>query len=200
MSNENNPKIDFSRRTEALAAHLGIDLGDLPPLLGFSRASLFAYRSGKARITGKAWRKLEDLESRSGIRTTHIDPKLLKNLSEREWFEYAKPLLDEANSSLGIARRAKELALESVDAFSKRVCKFENDTLNAIQSAKDLCKMITTSSEGRPPNKQMVAAAKKLHADLAGIDSEIGRFRAEALALRQLAESSQAMMEILRSK
>jgi polyhydroxyalkanoate synthesis regulator phasin len=69
MQAENWTCLDFSRRTDALAVQLGRDVGDLPEVLGFSRASLFAYRTGKARISGKAWLKLEQAERAAEIRT-----------------------------------------------------------------------------------------------------------------------------------
>ncbi len=65
MQEEKWTNLDFSSRTDVLASQLGCDVGGLPELLGFSRASLFAYRSGKARITAKAWAKLEAAERRA---------------------------------------------------------------------------------------------------------------------------------------
>lgn len=50
-----------------MALALGRDVQELPPVLGFSRASLFAYRTGKARITTKAWAKLKAAELEAGI-------------------------------------------------------------------------------------------------------------------------------------
>lgn len=69
MQSKNCTPLDFSRRTDALAARLGCDLGGLPALLGFSRASLFGYRSGKAKITPKAWSRLAQAETDAGIKT-----------------------------------------------------------------------------------------------------------------------------------
>jgi hypothetical protein len=42
-------------------------LSDLPEIIGISRPMLFSYRSGKNRITPKAWHKLEDAERAAGI-------------------------------------------------------------------------------------------------------------------------------------
>ena len=67
VQEENETPRDFLRRTDALAVRLGIDIGDLPDLLGFSRASLFAYRTGKRPITGKAWEKLAQAERDAGL-------------------------------------------------------------------------------------------------------------------------------------
>lgn len=75
--------LDFSRRTDALAARLGRDLGALPSLLGFSRASLFGYRSGKAKITPKAWSRLAQAETDAGIQTPLME-KLTAVNSEDE--------------------------------------------------------------------------------------------------------------------
>lgn len=54
--------MDFVERTDVLARSLDCDVQDLTGLLGFSRASLFAYRSGKAQISAKAWAKLTEAE------------------------------------------------------------------------------------------------------------------------------------------
>lgn len=56
------------RRTDALAVALGCDVQDLPEILGFSRASLFGYRSGKLNVSSKALAKLEAAELKAGIR------------------------------------------------------------------------------------------------------------------------------------
>lgn len=67
MQAQNQTHLDFAHRTEALAKRSNLKLGALPGRLGISRASFFAYRSGKARVTPKAWRKLERAERESGI-------------------------------------------------------------------------------------------------------------------------------------
>lgn len=67
MQEKNQTFQDFARRTEELAAKRGINLGDLPGLLGISRAMLFGYRKGRFKISGKAWRKLEQAERESGL-------------------------------------------------------------------------------------------------------------------------------------
>ena len=54
--------LEFIRRTDALADRAGLNLSELPEILGFSKPSLFAYRSGKNRITAKVWLKLERAE------------------------------------------------------------------------------------------------------------------------------------------
>jgi len=61
---ENETFLDFSRRTDDLAARLGVNLEDLPEVIGISRASLFCYRTGKRKISGKAWSKLDEAERR----------------------------------------------------------------------------------------------------------------------------------------
>lgn len=58
---------DFFKRTEALAKALRVSQRDLPGLLGISGSSYFGYRTGRNAVSVKAWRKLEALESRSGI-------------------------------------------------------------------------------------------------------------------------------------
>lgn len=59
--------LDFEERTNRLAEKVGCRLEDLTELLGFSRASLFAYRSGRNKVSRKAWRSLEEAERRVGI-------------------------------------------------------------------------------------------------------------------------------------
>ncbi len=67
LQQENETFEDFSRRTDTLAVRLGLSVQDLPAVTGFSRASLFAYRSGKRPISSKSWRKLEHAERLAGI-------------------------------------------------------------------------------------------------------------------------------------
>jgi hypothetical protein len=57
----------FSQRTDALARRTGLPLNELHRLTGISPRMLYAYRSGKQRITRKAWLKLETAEVRAGI-------------------------------------------------------------------------------------------------------------------------------------
>lgn len=84
MQEEKWTYVDFSRRTDALAAQLRCDVGNLPEVLGFSRASLFAYRSGKARITPKAWNKLAKAERDAEIRvaSTKASGALTRRLAQ----------------------------------------------------------------------------------------------------------------------
>jgi hypothetical protein len=59
----------FLERTDLLAARLGVQMGELLPILEISRASFFSYRSGKRPISAKAWRKLEKAEREAGVAT-----------------------------------------------------------------------------------------------------------------------------------
>jgi hypothetical protein len=58
---------DFFSRTNELAAKIGLNLSELPEILGFSKPMLFAYRSGKSPISFKAWAALERAERANGI-------------------------------------------------------------------------------------------------------------------------------------
>ncbi len=49
---------------------MGLNLSELPEIIGISKAMLFAYRSGKNRITSKVWRKLESAERLAGLSDT----------------------------------------------------------------------------------------------------------------------------------
>ena len=95
MQPKNSTIVDFARRTDALASRLRLRLGDLPAILGMSRASLFNYRSGKAQITDKAWRKLERSEREAGIAKPLIEQlragnaaKLIQSASLTEMMEF----------------------------------------------------------------------------------------------------------------
>jgi hypothetical protein len=63
MQADNLSALDFSKRTDALAARLGISLRTLCVRAGISQPMLFGYRSGKHPITAKALRKIEALEA-----------------------------------------------------------------------------------------------------------------------------------------
>lgn len=67
MQEKKDTFLDFSDRTNFLAEFLKLNLGDLPDLLGISRASFFSYRTGKRPLTKKAWVKLEALESSNSL-------------------------------------------------------------------------------------------------------------------------------------
>jgi hypothetical protein len=67
MQAKNETFLNFLRRTDNLAVSKGLNVGDLIPILGLSRATLFSYRTGKRPISSKAWRKLEAAEKAAGI-------------------------------------------------------------------------------------------------------------------------------------
>ena len=50
-----------------LASRLGMNLSELPPIIGISYAMLFGYRKGTNRITSKVWLKLDAAEAAAGI-------------------------------------------------------------------------------------------------------------------------------------
>ena len=57
----------FLRRSDTLAQKLGVNVDELPDILGVSRASLYGYRRGKRKVSNKAWAKLEAAEKDAGI-------------------------------------------------------------------------------------------------------------------------------------
>lgn len=59
---------DYLRRTDYLAARIGVNVQDLPGIVDVSRASLFSYRAGKRSIPPKAWHKLAAAEEAAGLR------------------------------------------------------------------------------------------------------------------------------------
>ena len=50
-----------------MASRLSLNLSDLPEIIGVSPAMFYAYRSGKYKISGKAWHKLEQAERAAGM-------------------------------------------------------------------------------------------------------------------------------------
>lgn len=62
MQDENKTIQDFVRRTDDLAYKTGLNLSELPKIIGISKAMLFAYRSGKQAISAKVWRKLYEAQ------------------------------------------------------------------------------------------------------------------------------------------
>lgn len=94
MQPEKSTKLDFLRRTDALAAKLGYNLEELPAVLGFSRASLFAYRAGSAKITRKAWSRLALAETDAGIKTPLVE-RLTADDSKDGWESLLKATLSE---------------------------------------------------------------------------------------------------------
>jgi hypothetical protein len=77
VQDKTQQKSEFSNRTEKLASHLNLKLSRLPKILGISPAMFFAYRTGKNRVSEKAWKKLEDAEILAGI--------LINKSSESRW-------------------------------------------------------------------------------------------------------------------
>lgn len=65
----------FSHKTDELSLFLGINLQELPELLGFSLRMLNGYRSGAYPITEKAWLKLEKAEKEAGIHKKESEPQ-----------------------------------------------------------------------------------------------------------------------------
>lgn len=67
MQDLNKTFLDFSSRTDVLAARLGVNIQDLPDYIGLSRSSLFALRKGERSVTPKNWAKLEEAENKAGL-------------------------------------------------------------------------------------------------------------------------------------
>ena len=97
--------LDFAERTDILATVLDCDVQDLGEALGFSRASLFAYRAGKVNITAKAWNKLEAAEIKAGIRQSLYETRIGDSVS-------ATPNIVSQLDDESIVRRMEKLELE----------------------------------------------------------------------------------------
>lgn len=67
LQEENETFRNFLIRTDLLARKLGVNVQDLPDVIGIGRASLFCYRTGTRPITAKSWLKLEAAERAAGI-------------------------------------------------------------------------------------------------------------------------------------
>jgi hypothetical protein len=100
---------DFLRRTDELAVRLGIGVQELPDLLGFSRASLFAYRAGKRPITAKAWLKLVAVEKTLKPEKAASQSESTKK-SHGNQYE-AKPFADDDGMAAHGARIAESIAM-----------------------------------------------------------------------------------------
>jgi hypothetical protein len=94
---------NFLRRTDRLAEVLKKQIGELPPVVGMSRASLFGYRSGKRPLTIKAFRKLEEAEKVAGIAGNEVEsPGAPASLEQRmlEQFSSIKVQLDRIEAAV----------------------------------------------------------------------------------------------------
>jgi transcriptional regulator with XRE-family HTH domain len=71
----------FFQRTDRLASILRLSQRDLAEKIGVSAGSYFGYRTGRNRITNKAWAKLEVAERAAGIisETSISDPARFEN-------------------------------------------------------------------------------------------------------------------------
>lgn len=72
----------FASRTDELASKLGVNLQDLPGVIGIGRASFFCYRTGNRKATQKVLLKLEKAEVAAGVKTSDHLKKI--GILERE--------------------------------------------------------------------------------------------------------------------
>lgn len=87
MQEKKRTFLDFVFRTDVLARRLSCDLDEVAGVIGISRSSLFAYRSGKSKITRKAWSKLDSAELEAGIGTAQLEQLMSKKrLTSRKPF------------------------------------------------------------------------------------------------------------------
>jgi hypothetical protein len=111
VQGENETYRDFLVRTDSLALRLGINVQDLPPIIGIGRASLFSYRSGNRPITRKAWLKLAAAENSTSA--ARASPGLESSVVREDPVEYGakKGNLEQDPSVIGM--------LEKLDARLK---------------------------------------------------------------------------------
>lgn len=145
---ENQTFSDFTRRTDILAAQLKVRLGDLPARLEVSRASFFAYRSGKSPITNKAWHKLLRAERESGI-----SPPLAQQISsakaEQKGELIASASLEEILGLLPVAERAR-LAASYIDGHIESI---EWQMNGFFLNAQSLARLV---AEKKPPRSELM--------------------------------------------
>lgn len=67
LQEDNQTISDFVKRTDELSIRKGLNMSEIHGLLDISKAMVFAYRSGKNRITPKVWLKLQLAEQEAGI-------------------------------------------------------------------------------------------------------------------------------------
>jgi len=120
VQTKNETSDDFLRRTDELAVSKRLHIDDLPDILGFSRASLYAYRAGKRSITRKAWLKLEAAERKAGVCLAEVPPESRQDCAMAESFTHPKEAppfsLDQSQEIRAIVR--EELARLDSPAFT----------------------------------------------------------------------------------
>lgn len=67
MQEESSLNSTFVNRTDRLAHKLGLNVQDLPDVIGVSRRTLFAGRGEGGKISGRTWIQLETAERAAGI-------------------------------------------------------------------------------------------------------------------------------------
>lgn len=121
MQDKSENYSEFSEKTERLAAHLRKNLNDLPPLIGISPAMFYAYRTGKNRISPKAWRKLESAEAAHGLSQSTPALPRVEQLTRRIREEFYLPV-DADFLGLSPADRAEVLRAmaDSIQEMERR--------------------------------------------------------------------------------
>jgi hypothetical protein len=133
MQQKSENFLEFSERTEALAQKLGVNLNDLPPIIGISPAMLYANRTGKNRISEKTWRKLESAEATAGISPKRpegaeiilppltpaereaFDQKTMDELTKEDWLRIAIEDPEGHKQFLETLNRLQEIQKEHPD-------------------------------------------------------------------------------------
>ena len=120
-------------------------------MLGFSRASLFAYRKGKARITDKAWLRLEQAERAAGLSPTFAEQiqystspqESARIMESASWKEVFESLPDPVKAMVAKGR---------LDAVHIKILDYLND-------ADELATLVLEEKE-RPEDKEIQIAAQ----------------------------------------
>ncbi|MEP2776784.1 MAG: helix-turn-helix transcriptional regulator [Luteolibacter sp.] len=114
--------------------------------------------------------------------------------------ESAWVVANEASYELGIERRARELAAESESEFAVRINALAEKAKSTLSDAIVICETIREAKPDSSINILDLPSVAELSHELFQLSDEIGRIKAESLALRHLAESSPAMLKMLRKK
>lgn len=107
---------DFLRRTDLLAARLGCSVQELPDKLGFSRASLFAYRAGKRTITPKAWLRLAEVEQKTFGRKSQQSEDSLNQSQRMQSHRDTVHLPYDTDPSARISEESPDMASDAATA------------------------------------------------------------------------------------
>ena len=122
----------FFVRTNRLAAHLGLQVEELPERIGFKRRTLFAGRKNDSAVSGKSWAMLEGAEQKAGVKSAEKceNTQSSANLKDSDIGESACVTRDE--SPIYGARAPQPLTLDERVEKLEKIMKGIQDALNQL--------------------------------------------------------------------